>query len=110
MAFTPRGGRGGGDRGRGGMRGGRGGGDRGGRGGGRGMHLALLERLACSKANTQQVASAAVTEVDVVAEEVAVRPEAVVVTAVAVEADVAALLAQRVVPRSSLYVAINLPV
>lgn len=39
MAFTPRGGRGGGgDRGRGGFRGGRGG-DRGGRGGGRGEHL-----------------------------------------------------------------------
>ena len=43
MAFTPRGGRGGGDRGgRGGARGGRGGAG-GGRGGGRGMLPALLE-------------------------------------------------------------------
>ena len=41
------------------------------------------------------------------ADVVAVRPEAVVVTAVAVEADVVVPLAQRVVPRSSLYVAIN---
>ena len=47
------------------------------------------------------------TEVDAVADVVAVRPEAVVVTAVAVEADVVVPLAQRVVPRSSLYVAIN---
>ena len=41
------------------------------------------------------------------ADVVAVRPEAVVVTAVAVEADVVVPLAQRVVPRSSLYVAID---
>ena len=39
--------------------------------------------------------------------EVAAHPEAVVVTAVAVEADVVVPLAQRVVPRSSLYVAID---
>jgi hypothetical protein len=47
-----------------------------------------------------------VTEVDVVAEIVVAaavaHPEAVVVTAVAVEADVVVPLAQRVVPRSSL--------
>ena len=47
------------------------------------------------------------TVVDAVVDVVAVRPEAVVVTAVAVEADVVVLLAQRVVPRSSLYVAID---
>lgn len=50
------------------------------------------------------------TGVDAVADVVAVRPEAVVVTAVAVEADVVVPLAQRVVPRSSLYVAIDLAV
>lgn len=50
------------------------------------------------------------TGVDVAADVVVVRPEAVVVTAVAVEADVAVPLAQRVVPRSSLYVAIKLSV
>jgi hypothetical protein len=48
--------------------------------------------------------------VDVVVDVVAVPPEAVVVTAVAVEADVVVPLAQRVVPRSSLYVAIESPV
>ena len=47
------------------------------------------------------------TVVDAVVDVVAVRPEAVVVTAVAVEADVVVPLAQRVVPRSSLYVAID---
>ena len=50
------------------------------------------------------------TGVDAVADVVAVRPEAVVVTAVAVEADVVVPLAQRVVPRSSLYVAIDLSI
>ena len=46
---------------------------------------------------------------DVAAEDVvAVRPEAVVVTAAAVAADVVVLLAQRVVPRLSSYVAIDL--
>jgi len=49
-----------------------------------------------------------VTGVDAVADVVAVRPEVVVVTAVAVAADVVVPLAQRVVPRSSLYVSINL--
>lgn len=48
------------------------------------------------------------TGVDAVADVVAVRPEVVVVTAVAVAADVVVPLAQRVVPRSSLYVAIDL--
>ena len=49
------------------------------------------------------------TVVDVAVEDVvAVRPEAVVVTAAAVAAHVVVLLAQRVVPRLSSYVAIDL--
>ena len=68
------------------------------------MLLALLGCIVCSPTNIRQAAS--VTGVDAVADVVAVRPEAVVVP-VAVEADVVVPLAQRVVPRSSLYVAIN---
>ena len=47
---------------------------------------------------------------DAVVDVVAVRPEAVVVTAVAVEADVVVPLAQRAVLRLSSYVAIDLSV
>ena len=50
------------------------------------------------------------TVVDAVVDVVAVRPEAVVVTAVAVEADVVVPLAQRAVLRLSSYVAIDLSV
>jgi hypothetical protein len=59
------------------------------------MHLALLDRLDSSIANINQAASA--TGVDV----------AVVVTAVDVVVDAVELLAQRVVPRLSSYVAID---
>jgi hypothetical protein len=76
------------------------------------MHLALLDRLDSSIANINQAASA--TGVDAAADAVAsatvavvVVDVAVVVTAVDVVVDAVELLAQRVVPRLSSYVAIG---